>query len=311
MASAELLGDGVYHLDTGYIKPGVASFYCIIEQGSAAIVETGAAQSLPNLQRFLGEMEIAADQVRYVVPTHVHLDHAGGAGAMMQAFPEAELVIHPRGARHMIDPQKLVAATREVYGEKVFNRLYGDIPAIDEDRVIKAEHGFSFDLNGREIHIIDTPGHAFHHFCVVDPTSKGIFSGDTFGLSYPGLRYQGERFIIPTTTPSQFSPEHLHQSIDLIMAQGPEKMYLTHFNMLPSPAAHVDQYRHLLDKYVALTESIQPLDDYGLEALTTAIGDLLGKCFDLPRETIDGKLKMDVQLNAQGLAIWYRRRLEQ
>jgi glyoxylase-like metal-dependent hydrolase (beta-lactamase superfamily II) len=302
------LGNGVYHIDAHYVKPGVASLYCVVHHQQVAIIETGTAHSLPYVRNLLTQLGLSAQQVRYVVPTHVHLDHAGGAGVMMREFPQAELIIHPRGARHMIDPAKLVTATRGIYGDKAFDDLYGEIPPIDASRVIAAEHGFSFKLDDREFTIIDTPGHAYHHFCVVDPASKGVFTGDTFGLSYPNLRYQGNRFIMPTTTPSHFDPAALHKSIDLIMSYQPQRMYLTHFNMLPDPSALVDHYHTMVDRYVELTLSVKPDSEEALSRLMQAMGELLMDEFDLEQDTISNQLAMDIKLNCQGLAHWYQHR---
>jgi glyoxylase-like metal-dependent hydrolase (beta-lactamase superfamily II) len=301
------LGHGVYHLDAHYIKPGVASLYCVIHNQQVAIIETGTAHSLPYVQQCLDELSISADQVKYIVPTHVHLDHAGGAGVMMREFTQAQLIIHPRGARHMINPEKLIAATREVYGDEVFDRQYGEIPPIEAERVISAEHLYRFKLDEREFIIIDTPGHAYHHFCVVDPASSGIFTGDTFGLSYPDVLKRGKRFIIPTTTPSQFDPGPLHQSIDLMMSYQPDRMYLTHFNMLPDPASLVDHYHRMIDKYVDITTAIKPDSDERTLLLMQAISDLYAEEYELDSETLSGKLAMDVKLNCQGLAIWYQK----
>ncbi len=307
MTDHESLGRGVYHIDTHYISSGVASFYAVIHQDQLAVIETGTSFSLPYLQVLLDDLNIAQDQVSYVVPTHVHLDHAGGAGVMMQAFPDARLIIHPSGAKHMIDPTQLVAASKQVYGEDTFNRLYGEIPPIEASRVITAEHNSSFRLGDREFQIVHTPGHAYHHFCVVDPYSEGIFTGDTFGLSYPNLLYQGERFIIPTTTPTHFNPEALLESIDLLMSFAPKQMYLTHFNKLSNPAASVDQYKNLIRSFVELTQQVQPIDDAGLDTLMQQMGDLLQRQFALDDATINGQLANDIQLNSQGLAYWYRK----
>ncbi len=302
----EHLGHGVYHLDAHYIKPGIASLYCVVHNQQVAIIETGTAHSLPYVQQCLDELSLSADQVKYIVPTHVHLDHAGGAGVMMREFPQAQLIIHPRGARHMIDPEKLVAATRIVYGDEVFDKLYGEIPPIATERVISADHLYSFKLDDREFIIIDTPGHAYHHFCVVDPASAGIFTGDTFGLSYPGLLNKGKRFIMPTTTPSHFDPEALHQSIDLIMSYKPDRMYLTHFNLLPDPASLVDHYHTMIDKYVDITTAIKPDSDERTALLIQTMGDLYAEEYGLDSETITGQLAMDIKLNCQGLAHWYQ-----
>lgn len=307
MADHESLGQGVYHIDTHYISTGVASFYAVIHQDQVAIIETGTSFSLPYLQALLEALDITNHQVKYVVPTHVHLDHAGGAGAMMQAFPSAQLVIHPSGAKHMIDPTQLVAASKQVYGEQTFNRLYGEIPPIEADRVIDAEHNSSFHLGDRELQIVHTPGHAYHHFCVIDSYSAGIFTGDTFGLSYPDLLYQGQRFVIPTTTPTHFNPEALFASIDLLMSFAPRQMYLTHFNKLDDPARVVDQYKGLISKFVDLTERVKPADDAGLERLMQRMGDLLQQQFALADATINGQLANDIRLNSQGLAYWYRK----
>ncbi len=302
------LGNGIYHLDAHYIRPGVASLYCIVHDNLAAFIETGTAHTLPHVQQFLADLSLAPEQVKFVIPTHVHLDHAGGAGVMMQAFPEAELVIHPRGARHMIDPTKLVAASKEVYGEAAFTELYGDIPPINEDRVIIADHGHQIMLNDRELIFVDTPGHAYHHFCVIDPLSEGIFTGDTFGLAYPNLTHNNCRVVIPTTTPTHFNPVALHDSVDLLMSYQPRQMFLTHFNVLPDPDLVVGQYHEWIDKFVDLVESIQPQDDSGLNRMMQSMGQQLAQAFNFSNDTIQDQLAMDIKLNCQGLAYWYQHR---
>jgi len=307
MPEHQHLGNGVYHLDSHYVQPGVASLYCIVHNDEVAIIETGTSRSLPCVQQFLSDLSLSGAQVKYIIPTHVHLDHAGGAGVMMQAFEQAQLVIHPSGARHMIDPSKLVAATKAVYGEALFDKIYGDIPAIEEQRVISAAHETSIQLNDRKLFIIDTPGHAYHHFCVVDETSQGIFTGDTFGLSYPNLMYRGRRVVLPTTTPTQFDPQALLSSIGLLMSFQPQRMYLTHFNQLPDPAAVVDQYKSWVEKYVQLVEQVKPQDDSDLPLLIEKMGAMIAGAFDFSNDIINNQLAMDIKLNSQGLLYWYRK----
>jgi len=302
----EALGHGVYHLDAFYFRPGIASLYCVIQGDEVAIIETGTSHSLPYVEKFLSDLSVEPEQVKYIIPTHVHLDHAGGAGLMMQSFQHAKLVIHPRGARHMIDPTRLVAATKEVYGEKLFDKIYGEIPAIDEERIIVAQHETTISLKDREFLIVDTPGHAYHHFCVVDPASRGIFTGDTFGLSYPNLIYQNKRIVLPTTTPIHFNPEALYSSINLLMSFQPERMYLTHFNMLPDPASVVDQYKTWVEKFVQLTEAVKPVDDSMLPVLIKQLGVMIAQGFELSDEIITTQLAMDIKLDSQGLAYWYQ-----
>ncbi len=304
----EDLGNGVYCIDAHYGRPGIACFYAVVEKDAIAFIETGVSSSLQQALALLVALDREPEQVRYVMPTHVHLDHAGGAGAMMRAFPEAELIVHPRGARHLIDPTRLIEGTRAVYGDEAFDRLYGEIPPVPEARVIAASDGDCFDLAGRDLHVVDTPGHAYHHYCVVDEASRGIFTGDTFGLSYPNLPdRQGRRFVVPTTTPIHFNPEALKQSVARLMAFRPERMYLTHFGELSDPADHVDDYLGWIDRFVAITEAIAPIDDERLPQLVEALGTALAEAHGLDDSALDW-LRNDLDLDAQGLAYWYRNR---
>ncbi len=306
MKNHQNLGQGVFHLDAHYMKPGIVSFYCIVHDNEVAVIETGTSHSLPYLQQFLSDLNLSTEQVKYIIPTHVHLDHAGGAGVMMQACPSAQLIIHPRGARHMIDPSKLLSATKDIYGEILFKKLYGNIPPVDKDRVISAEHESRYLLGERELFIIDTPGHAYHHFCVVDEYSQGIFAGDTFGLSYPNLLYKNKRIVLPTTTPIHFNPEALFKSIDLLMSFNPKQVYLTHFNVLPNPATVVDQYKKTIADFMALTESVQPVDDSFLPEMIKNMGTYIATHFNLDPDIIKTQLAMDIKLDSQGLMFWYQ-----
>jgi len=132
---------GITLIDAGYLRPGVACFYLLESAGECAVIDTGTSLSVPRLQQFMRERGLSAEQVRYVIPTHVHLDHAGGAGTMMAAFPEAELLIPPRGARHMADPERLVASSKEVYGDSEFERLYGEITPVETSRIREVQDG--------------------------------------------------------------------------------------------------------------------------------------------------------------------------
>ena len=194
----EDLGFGITRIDAGYVKPGLACFYLLESAEEFAVIETGTVHSVATLEQELQSRGIDNDQVRFVIPTHVHLDHAGGAGEMMRQFDQASLIIHPRGAKHMIDPQKLIAGTIAVYGEDRFRQLYGSIEPIPEARIRVAQDLDRFDLGERELVFFDTPGHARHHFCIYDEVSQGVFTGDTFGLSYEPMK-RLSRGLIPTT----------------------------------------------------------------------------------------------------------------
>lgn len=304
----EDLGFGITRIDAGYIEPGIASFYLLQSAAECAVIETGTVHSVPSLLRLLQSRAISPERVRYVIPTHVHLDHAGGAGLMMQHFGQATLVVHPRGARHLIDPGKLVAASRQVYGEARFARLYGDIVPVAESRVIAADDGLCLELAGRKLLLRHTPGHADHHLCVWDEVSRGWFSGDVFGISYQSFRTAGGDYCMPTTTPSQFRPGALKASVELLAAASPERIFLTHYGELTysdrlrqSLQTQIDHYVDLATEHGGRAQQIEEaIVDYSLQGIQALNPGLeLADMRELFRH--------DAQLNAQGLAHWHER----
>ena len=307
MTQFKPLEQEIYCIETGYIREQFAAMYLLRDADEVAVIETGTCHSLANLDAAMQALEIDPSQIKYVIPTHIHLDHAGGAGYMMERFAQAKLLIHPRGARHMIDPQKLIEGSIAVYGENRFRELYGDIKPIDEFRVIVVDDLDRYSVGSRELLFLDTPGHARHHFCVYDAQSEGIFSGDTFGSAYPPLKAL-PRGLIPTTTPVHFDPDALPASIDRLLSYQPRWMYLTHFGELGNPAAHAASLKYWIEQYVRLCESHAPDDSDAESAMIDAMRQLtldeLGKKFDHTRllELLD----VDIRLNVQGLAHWWR-----
>jgi len=258
----------------------------------------------------MADMGIQPEQVDYVMVTHVHLDHAGAAGSLMQELPEARLVVHPRGARHMIDPSRLIAGAAAVYGEDVLRKTFGDILPVPAERVIEATDEMCLALNGRELLFIDTPGHAKHHYCIYDQRSQGFFTGDTFGLAYPPLAVDDKSFIFPTTTPVQFDPDALHASIDRIMQYKPERMFLTHFGCLSDPQRAAQQLHQLIDAHVSVAEKVTYSDVDGCESGMYAalkallINELHASGKRLSEQDVLAVMDMDLHLNAQGLCCW-------
>jgi glyoxylase-like metal-dependent hydrolase (beta-lactamase superfamily II) len=226
---ARAVGPGVYLIDTLYVRPGLAASHLVVDGGRAAFVDTGAAPAAPRLLAALDELGIARDQVDYLFLTHVHLDHAGGAGQLLQALPNARAVLHPRGAPHLIDPAKLVVGSIQVYGETLYRQLYGEIVPIPAERVLVTEDGTRLKLGGRTFEFIDAPGHAKHHHCPIDLDHREIYSGDNFGICYHELDTANGPFMLPTTTPVQFDPDAFHRTIDRMMSYAPKCIYQTHF----------------------------------------------------------------------------------
>lgn len=302
---------GIYALDSGYIQPGLAAIHLIVEKGRVAIVDTASYVVLPRVLEALQMLDLTPASVDYVFLTHVHLDHAGGAGIMMQNLPEARLIVHPRGVRHMADPSKLFAAVQDVYGAEEAQQLYGTPLAIAAERIIAADNGYCFDLNGRTFTCLDTPGHARHHLCLLDSRSGCLFTGDIFGLSYRELDVEGRPSVIPTTTPTQFEPEVMHASINRILAYRPPALYLTHFSQITDVARLGADLHRLIDAHVAVAEEARSAGSGSdrVAQITAGLWDLmdaeaLHQGWQLPADQWRALLKLDVELNAQGLDYW-------
>jgi glyoxylase-like metal-dependent hydrolase (beta-lactamase superfamily II) len=301
---------GIHLIDSYYIEKAVAAIYLIIQNKEVAIIETGTSHSIPVIEQYLSKQELSFNNVKYIIPTHVHLDHAGGAGKLMQLCPNASLIIHPQGAKHMIDPSKLITGTKAVYGEKLFNELYGNIIPICSSRVIEADDNFQINLAGRKLHFIDTKGHANHHFCIWDKTSQSIFTGDTFGVSYREFDIENNIFIFPTTTPVQFNPKAMLKSIDKIMSYNPRFICLTHFGIINPTEKVVNQ----LKQSIKIMSNIA-VENYNKENKEQVISNLIMeyllqsltkmgiKNLDLAKK----KLTNDVNLNTQGLIFWQQK----
>jgi len=309
MAEFQPLGKGIYCIDSGYIQKQYAAIYLIQESDEIAIVDTGTFHSIPNVLATLTELDIAPEQVKYVIPTHIHLDHAGGASSMLEVFTQARLIIHPRGARHMIDPSRLIAGSISVYGEAVFHRLYGEIKPISEDRVDIANDSDIYSLADRKLLFINTPGHAKHHFCIYDEISNGFFTGDTFGLSYPAIKHL-KNGLIPTSSPVDFDPDALLNSVDRMLEYLPERMYLTHFGEIDKPDDKINGFKDWVSDYISLCERLNPVDETSTRSLEQALRQLtLDK---LASQTLDNGeailrlLSSDIRLNATGLSIWWK-----
>ena len=303
--------NGIYAFDAGYVRHQLAAVHMIVDGGQAAFVDNGSNASLPRAEQALKDVGLTPDDVAYVIVTHIHLDHAGGSGAYMQAFPNAKFVVHPRGARHMIDPGKLMAATEEVYGKENAHRLYGQLIPVPAERVIEATEGLVLNLGQRELAIYDCPGHAKHHVFIHDRSANGIFTGDTFGIGYREFDVDGRHFVFPAPTPSQFDPVDWRDSVERMIALNPEAMYLTHFSRLTPPRQLAKELLHRLDECVRLTREAQKQagDGNAHPLLMNKLGNYIvseaqAHGSTLSEAEILALWKMDIDLDAQGLLIW-------
>ncbi|MEP6505366.1 MAG: MBL fold metallo-hydrolase, partial [Betaproteobacteria bacterium] len=307
----EPLGDGLWAIDTGFHRDRFDAAYLAVEGGRAAFIDTGTAFAVPRLLAALDALGVARTAVDYVIATHVHLDHAGGVGQLMQALLGAQVIVHPRGARHLVDPTALWQGALGVYGEAQMARAYGELVPVDAARVRSTVDGETLHLAGRPLVFAHTPGHALHHHCIWDERSGGWFTGDNFGMAYPEFNVGGRAFIFPTTTPVQFEPVAMLASIARLLAAAPRQMFLTHYSRVGNVADCAARLVAMIHATVAAALAHRATPDR-LAALTAALMTLYGdgaRAFGvaLPDAEIDALLRDDAALNAAGLIAWLDR----
>jgi glyoxylase-like metal-dependent hydrolase (beta-lactamase superfamily II) len=302
------LDHGITVVDTGFVRPRFDASYLLVENGRVAFIETGPNSGVPRLLAALEAQGLERDAVDYVIPTHIHLDHAGGVGLLMSKLPRAKLVIHPRGARHMIDPTALVEGARAVYGREVADRDYGELVSVPAGRIVTTEEGMVIELGGRPLRFADTPGHARHHNCIWDEASRGWFTGDTFGIAYPDLYTSNGPYMLPATAPVQFDQPALHETVARLLAQRPDVMYLTHYGAVRDAEKLAVQFLAQVDAMAAAARSLANAPSRH-EALKLAfrdiyVAELRRSGSTLTEECLHELLAPDVQLNALGLGTW-------
>lgn len=308
-ASLQPLGFGIFALDSGYVRPFFDAIHVVLEAGRAAIIDTGTRHALPRVLEALAALGLEPADVDFVILTHVHLDHAGGAGALMAALPRARLVVHPRGARHMIDPSKLWQATCEVYGRNEAERMYGAIEPIPAGRVIEATDLLSVNLAGRELLCVDAPGHARHHIVIRDEASGWIFTGDTFGISYREFDVDGRAFAFPSSTPVQFDPQALIKSIDRMLGLEPSAVLLTHYSIVRDVPRLGQTVKRLAERYAEIglahaQAGPQRATLIRADLQQLLVSELQAHGVVLNEREIVRLLALDLPLNADGIVSW-------
>lgn len=309
------LGDGVYAVDTGFQRDHFDAAYLLVEAGRAAFIDTGTNHAVPRLLGALEALGLSPEAVDWVIPTHVHLDHAGGVGLLMDALPRARALVHPRGLRHMVDPKALWLGALAVYGDEEMQRSYGKLVPVPAERAEASHDGQVISLAGRPLLLIDAPGHARHHHVIWDQASRGWFTGDTFGLSYREFDVDGRPWALPTTTPVQFEPEPLKASLQRMLGFEPLRMYLTHYGAVGQSQAEVRQLaaelRDQIDDISALALSLRDAPDRHARLKAGLMARWQAALRDRGWSGTDAfaaeALAMDAELNAQGLAVWLDR----
>ena len=304
--------DGITLIDTGYLRPRLCAAYLVHGGGGrAALVDCGTAPCAPRVLEAIDAAGVAREAIDWLLVTHVHLDHAGGAGPLMQALPGARLVVHPRGAPHMIDPSRLIEGAKRVYGEATFARDHAGMQPVDEARVVVADDGHVVPLAGRPLRCTDTPGHALHHYSVWDAATRSWIAGDAFGLSYRELDTARGAFAVPTTSPVQFDPAQMKASIRRLLAEEPDAIRVAHYGIVTECARLADDLVARVDAMVAIARGVEDA-----EARHARIVDGLTMLYveaaaehgiDDPAQAVAAVLGGDIEINAQGLGVWLDR----
>lgn len=299
---------GITAIDTGFYRPEFDASHLIVENGRAAFIDVGTNYSIPFLLAELEAKGMGVEAVDYVIVTHVHLDHAGGAGEILRQLPNAQLAVHPRGAPHMINPARLIASASSVYGADEVRRTYGELVPVPAERVIEIRDETIINLAGRPLRCLDTPGHARHHFSLWDAASRSFFAGDSFGLSYRQFDTGKGAFILPTTTPVQFDPVALKGSIARMLLFKPEAVFLTHYSRVTGTERLGQDLFEQIRAMVAIAESLNGVperhDRIKEELSRLYLDRAVAHGCTLSRDQMLDLLMMDIELNAQGLGIW-------
>ncbi len=302
-------GSDIYGIDLFEEGRPFRSNAYVIKDRQIAVIDTGSSNSHDVLVEGLAQLGLGASDIDHLIITHVHLDHAGGAGQMMQKSVKALLHAHPTGARHLIDPSRLVKGARQVYGEEM-NTLFGPLIPVNENRVIAQQDGGRLRLGRHTLTFYHTPGHAKHHMCIADDISQGIFSGDMVGIRYqPGYTGWDFPYGFPTTSPGDFDPDVMVASLNrLQMTLHPRRIFHTHFGM-SEPADEAFDFSRTGVHYI--NELIKELPEpVTYQLIYQALSQIIGQ--DLRRlghkvDTTD-PLGVDLMLNSQGILVYIQKK---
>ena len=302
------VADGVTGIDTRMIGRYLVTSAYLLDANEPILVETGPATSADAVHAGLRDVGIDESALAHVIVTHIHLDHAGGVGTLATRYPNATLWVHHRGARHLADPTKLVASSARVFGADRMRRIFGEVVPAPADRLQSLEDGDVVDVGGRSLEVLDTPGHASHHLCLIDSRTGAVFTGDALGVHLPDVNV-----LRPATPPPEFDIELACESIERIRRRAESILLLSHFG----PVADVERVCTLA------AERIRRWGDVVRRALVAGddadrITALLeeegaqeyradsGRAIDMERYDV----LSSIRANAEGLIRYWRKRME-
>lgn len=292
--------EGIYILDTEQFGlPKYGALY-IFKTPRPAIIETGFSHTVPKVLSALTELNIKPEEVAYIMPTHVHLDHAGGTGFLAEVCPNAQVVIHEKGAEHLIEPTRLIESVKRATGP-MFS-YYGEVKPIAADRVIRVRGGERFDLGDDfSIGAIDTPGHSPHHACFYERKNRALFTGDAVGIYRPFAQNE----ILPTTPPPSFHLEQSLETLERLKRLDLNMLCFTHWGAHKNPAKLFDGYANLLKSWVGEIEAAKKRlsdDEKVKQYFLDKHGPELSKLYD------PMMVRGEIEMNVQGVLLYLKKR---
>jgi glyoxylase-like metal-dependent hydrolase (beta-lactamase superfamily II) len=203
----ETIAESLYRLEVKSPRARYIFAVYLIDEGGGVLLEPGPASIIPSIQE--GMKRLGMKGLSYIIPTHIHLDHGGGSGELAALFPQAKVVVHPRGLKHMLDPSRLIEGTKKAYGDD-FELIYGAILPVPQSQLVVPVDGETLSINGRELQIVYAPGHAYHQIAVFDKKTSGLFCGEALGVLLPGKG----GFALPSVSVPDFNPDLYLETIE-------------------------------------------------------------------------------------------------
>lgn len=241
------VGPHTYMIDSGFLgMSGLTAVY-YVDAPRPALIETSGALVAQGVIEALRRSGV--DTLAYVIVSHIHLDHAGGAGHLLRAYPEAKLFVHPEGARHMADPERLHRSAERVYGKEAMAKEWGYLEPVDADSIVPADNGQVIELGDGSLRLLFTPGHAKHHMCIWDTTEGAVFLGDSAGVYLHDVEYQA-----PSAPPPDLDPYLACESLDRVADLEPEVIYFTHYGPGKEPERLLDNARRQYMEWLQVVE---------------------------------------------------------
>ncbi|WP_205439687.1 MBL fold metallo-hydrolase [Peribacillus alkalitolerans] len=316
MKAVKDLGNNIFLIDCHDLqRKERTGSYVLRDEQNITLIESSASPSVPYILDGLRELHISPEQVSYLIVTHIHLDHAGGAGLLLKECPNAKIIVHSNGARHLEDPTRLIAGARAVYKDD-FNRLFDPIIPIEHSRIIiKKDREALFLSPTRTLTFYDTPGHANHHFSILDNVSNGIFTGDTAGVYYQELKQNDIDLYLPSTSPNQFNPEAMVQSLNLYKELGVNSIFFGHFGMTSYPEEVYKQISHWIPLFLEATEegvnlggTFEDQSQAVYQLLMKKVQSHLEKMYVRIDHPVYEILQLDLHVCAMGLVDYYHKK---